>query len=242
MTVSAHSNAEYPIAMPVTASVATMRSAGSGSSVSTAQSIATLKLSVSVRALGRFDLVSAAQSGSCSLRNHDVVGGMTGPYGSCSAACVQVLLRVLADRFEHAIAHTTVIIGHCDDERLVDQLCDDVDDVQRIERVVTEHHLGGGEVGTTGEHRERLQGATLGVVEEVVGPVDGVPQRLVTLDRRATPTRQQFEALVQAGDEILRCQRCRTSRGELIASGMPSRRRHSTPTVSSTGAVGSNRA
>ena len=52
-------------------------------------------------------------------------------------------------------------------------------------------------------------------LEQVVGPVDRVAQRLVTLERRAAPAREQPEPLVEPSHEILGGHRPHPRRGQL---------------------------
>ena len=73
----------------------------------------------------------------------------------------------------------------------------------------------GGEVRAAGEHREPVQRLAFGVVEQVVGPVDRVAQRLVPLQRRAAAPGEQLEALIEPRDQILGGQRPHARRGQL---------------------------
>ena len=78
-----------------------------------------------------------------------------------------------------------------------------VDDIQDIQVVTRQHRLRGAQVTAPGEHRQAIQRMLLGRLEQVIGPVDRAPQRLMPLEGGAAPTGQELEPLIQPGHEIL---------------------------------------
>ena len=101
------------------------------------------------------------------------------------------------------------------DERLVDELADDVEHRERVDVVAGGDGLGGVEVEVTGEHREPREHRSLGVVELVVGPVDRRPQRLVAAHRASGRSGEEPEALVEPLRDLRRGEHAGARRGEL---------------------------
>ena len=165
------------------------------------------------------------------LCDPDVVVGVAATHRRGVAAGFEALPRVLTDALEQPVAHRAVIAGVGDDQRLVDEMTQRVDDVQLVQVVPGQHRLRGLQVTAAGEYRQTVQRLLLGQVEQVVGPVDRAPQCLVPLERGTAPTGQELEPLIESSDEILRRQRTHPAAASSMARGMPSRRRHSTPTV-----------
>ena len=120
------------------------------------------------------------------------------------ATRVEALAGVLADGFEEAVTHPAVVVVVDDDEGLVHQLTQHVDHIRRVELVAGQDRLRRRQVTATGEHRQPLQRMTFGRGEQVIGPVDRAPQRLVAFRSRATAVGEEREPLIEPGDEILR--------------------------------------
>jgi hypothetical protein len=125
------------------------------------------------------------------------------PHRRRIATRVEALPRVLADGLEQPVAHPAVRVVD-DDEGLVHQLTQHVDHIQRVELVTRQDCLRGSKITAACEHRQPVQRNTLCRGEQVIGPVDRAPQRLVTLQCRATAVGEELEPLIEAGDEILR--------------------------------------
>ncbi len=100
-------------------------------------------------------------------------------------------------------------------ERLLDEPAEQVEDVQRIDRVACAHRLRRLEGGAPGEDGQASQDGPLGLGQQVVAPVDRGPQRLVAGDGRPTATGQEAEPVVQAGRDLLDRQRPDTGRRKL---------------------------
>ena len=91
-----------------------------------------------------------------------------------------------------------------DHERLVDELRDAVEHVERIDVVAADDRLGGVEGEPTREHPEAVEDRAFAFVEQVVAPVDRLAQRLVTFHRGAAPAGEQPEPLVETRRDLLR--------------------------------------
>ena len=127
---------------------------------------------------------------------------------------VEPLRRVLPDRLQQPVPRRDAdLLG--DRERLLDEPFEQVEDVDGVDVAVGGHELGGLEVEAAREHREAAQHRPLLVAQQVVGPVDGGPQRLVALDRRAAATGQEPEALPEPLRDLRRRQRARPGGREL---------------------------
>ena len=121
----------------------------------------------------------------------------------------QPLLRILADRLEKPVARLSgAVVG--DDERLVDQLAEDVEHVDGIECVADQDRFGRDDVATAGEDREPVEGVAFELAQQVVRPVDGAPERLLPFERGAAAAREELEALVEPVDKVVRCHRTHT--------------------------------
>ena len=65
------------------------------------------------------------------------------------------------------------------------------------DRLVGAHGLRGRQVAAAREHRQAFEDALLVVEEQLVAPVDDGAQRLLARERRARPTGQQAEPIVE---------------------------------------------
>ena len=148
------------------------------------------------------ELVGAPQSGTgCLGDRHEMIGVTATNRGRVNTG-FESLLRVLADHLQQAIAQMTRVVGLRENQRLVDQLSHHVDHIESVEVFVAEDRLGRTEVAVTGEHRQTVQRGALAFVEKFVRPVDGVAQRLVTLQRAATAAGEQLEPLIEPIHEV----------------------------------------
>ena len=134
-------------------------------------------------------------------------------------------MRVLANRFEQAIARAAVcFVG--EHERTPDQRAEVLDHVELVDVVVPDDRLGVVEGGATGEDRQTIEHESLVVAEEVIRPVDRAPQRLVAFHRTAGTAAQQPELVVEPRRDLLPgVIACTRAAASSIARGMPSRRR-----------------
>ena len=114
----------------------------------------------------------------------------------------QLLLGVLADRLEQAVARLAAgAVG--DDERLLDQRRDEIEDRLGLERVGGGYGLGGIEREAAREDGQPAQQRPLGLGEEVVAPVDQRAQRLLAAQRGARAAGEQAEAVAEAVGDLL---------------------------------------
>src|SRR5262249_47941084 len=75
--------------------------------------------------------------------------------------------------------------------------------------------VGTGKVTSAREHGHAVQHPLFFGSQQVVRPVDGAAQRLVTLEPGPTPASKELETLVEPFDEILQCQGPGTRGSEL---------------------------
>ena len=80
-----------------------------------------------------------------------------------------------------------------DDQRPVHQVGQQPEHRTALDRPTGTDRLRRLAGATSGEHRQPGQQPLLGLVEQVVGPVDGGPQRLLTLHRPAPAPGEQVE-------------------------------------------------
>ena len=73
--------------------------------------------------------------GPAALGHRDVVVGVAASDRRGVAARLESLLGVLADGLEQPVAHPAVVVVVGDDERLVDELAQHVDHIERVEVV-----------------------------------------------------------------------------------------------------------
>ncbi|HZQ57169.1 MAG TPA: hypothetical protein VFA84_04000 [Acidimicrobiales bacterium] len=116
---------------------------------------------------------------------------------------LEALPRVVADGLEEAVAGTRGP-GIGDDQRLLDEPDDKIDDVERVEVLIGHDRLCRREPEAAVEDGEAPQHGSFRFVEQLVGPVDGVAQRLVAGGRRPPAAGQEPEAAVEVGDDLTR--------------------------------------
>ena len=122
--------------------------------------------------------------------------------GRCVLATgVELFARVLADRLQHPVAAVfLLLLQH--HQRLLHQRADQVEHVERVDRLGTANRLGRGEVEAADEYTEPLQQALLFVVEKVVGPVHQRAQRLLPGLQGAGAPGEQLEAVLQPDVDV----------------------------------------
>ena len=118
------------------------------------------------------------------------------------AVLFELLVGVVADRLEHLIARVLVaLIEH--HERFLDQRLEQVDDVERRQRLGSAHLFGSGEVEPAHEDAEASEHLLFfGDAQQDVGPVDQGAQRLLSFEQDSSASRQQLEAVLQSGVDI----------------------------------------
>ena len=102
-----------------------------------------------------------------------------------------------------------------EDERLLHETPEEIQDVQRIDRVTGADRLGRLERTPRREDRQPSEDGPLRLGQEVVAPVDRGAQRLMPRDRRPASAGQEAEAVVEACCDLLDRERPDPSRGEL---------------------------
>jgi nitroreductase len=91
----------------------------------------------------------------------------------------EALARVLAERFQQPVADPTLSRRVRHDQRFVHQLPQNLQELARLQAVVTAHRLGRVQRPAPDEHREPIEQPPLSIREEVVAPLYGRLQRLL---------------------------------------------------------------
>ena len=138
--------------------------------------------------------------------------GVAVPEGVALARLRQPLEAVLPQGLELVVA-TGLDIG--DDERLVDEVQEEVEDLARRQEVVAAHGFGGVERAPAGEDGEPGEQPALVLEQEVVAPVDDGAQRLLPGQRRSGTTGQDAEPVVEQRGQLGERQRPEACRGQL---------------------------
>ena len=127
--------------------------------------------------------------------------------------CLEALVGILPDDLREAVARLRRIrLG--EHERSVHEPSQEVQHVRFVDRPARADGLGRLEAEATGEDREAAKERLLVRGEQVVAPVHGRPERLVARHRDAAAARQETEAVIQAGRDLLHRQRPEASRGQ----------------------------
>ena len=131
---------------------------------------------------------------------------MPGPQRVGVAGLGEAFLAVLADRLQQPVAGVGPgVVGN--DQRPGDQVREQLEDVVALDRITRAHRLDRVERAATGEHRQAVQEPLLGFAQQVVGPVDRGPQRLVTFDRVAVAAGEEPEPPIQPSRQLSRVHR-----------------------------------
>ena len=133
---------------------------------------------------------------------------MSPPGVSFSSGGRKLVERVLAHRLEHPVpglaARPLVLL----EEASIDEL------LERLGRGIT-HRGGGGSGAPSGKDAEGGDELPISLVEQLVAPVDGRPQRPLPRGRVARPAREHLELPSQARDELIEREEAKLGGGEL---------------------------
>lgn len=137
----------------------------------------------------------------------------------------ELLRGVLADRLQHAVSRLARDLGVGQDQRLVDQVAEHPQDVLGPQSAARADLLGHVERPPAGEDRQPPQQDPLGLVEQLVAPVDRRPERLLPGRGRSVAHRQQPEPVLDPGVDLLHGQHPAQGGGELDGERHPVERR-----------------
>ena len=98
---------------------------------------------------------------------------------------LQSLPRVVADRLEQAIA-SDIRRAARHEERLVDQAEEQVQDLETAQAIVWNHRFGRLAVEIPCKDCQPPKNQPLVLLQQVIGPIDGIAQGLVPRGRRAS--------------------------------------------------------
>jgi hypothetical protein len=125
---------------------------------------------------------------------------LRGPFGHFIelAAFLQTLPGVVPHCFEEPVSG---LAGHAlrKYERLVDESTQQIENLEAVDFVSRNYRFGRLEPELTRKYRESPEHLPFGVFEQLIGPIDGVAQRLLARRRRAPPTSEELEALIEVG-------------------------------------------
>ena len=107
----------------------------------------------------------------------------------------QAILAVLADRLQQPVASVGAAVID-DDQRPGHQVREQLVHVVHVDRITRADGLDRLEGATPSEHRQAVQQPLLRLGQQVVRPVDGGLQRLVTFDRVAVAAGEEPEPSV----------------------------------------------
>ena len=149
-------------------------------------------------------LVGSFQAGAGGFREAGVVLGVAAAMFLGLTGVVEAFECVLAQGLEETKARAGVGSVVELDHRLGGQVVEAVSDVPRPELVVSCHRGGGICVEAPGEDADTIEDDPLAFVEERIGPFDGGPQRLMTLDSATAPAGEEPEPFVEQPRDLAR--------------------------------------
>src|SRR6185437_4045153 len=121
-----------------------------------------------------------------------VVAGVAGPPPLGLAGLVEAFLAVLADRLQQPVAALWAgLLGHY--QRTRHQARQQLEYRAGIDTLTSAHRLDGLQGAAAREHSQSAQQSLLRLGEQLEGPVDRGPQRLVTFHRAPPATREHRE-------------------------------------------------
>ena len=130
-------------------------------------------------------------------RHGRVVIAVTGTHGVGLAGLAELFQCVLAHRLQQPVSRwATCAFGH--DQGLVDQQCEQVEDLEAFHVAAAGDRLCGVEVEPAHKHRQPGEQDAFGLGQQRVRPIHRGPQRLLAAHRGACTPGQQPEAVMQA--------------------------------------------
>ena len=165
------------------------------------------------------DLVGTQQRRARILGEGRVVLGVASPPVVGRARLVELFPGVLAQRLEQVVAGRAVVRPLRDDHRFRDEVRQRVEHVEALDAVAADDCRRRVAVERAGEHTEAVEDEALAFGEQLVGPVDRRPQRLMALDGAPPPAGEEPEALVEQRRDLRRAHRHGTRRRELDRKG-----------------------
>ncbi len=127
---------------------------------------------------------------------------------------IEILARELADRLELPVARAEIaLVDH--HQRLLDERRQQIEHVDRVERLAAAYRLRRVEIEAADEDGQSLQQPLLGLLQHVVRPRDERAQRLLALEQHAPAAGQKLEAVLQPLVDVLDGHRAHPRGGEL---------------------------
>ncbi len=148
-----------------------------------------------------FDPVAPHDVGNGQLAEARVVHGVGRAYPFAVAVLIEVLLGVLADGFQQPVARVDPL-GVSDHQGTGDQCRHELEHIVGLDPAARGHGFGGLEIEPAREDAQPLQQQLLTLVEQLVRPVDGRPQRLVTLHGRVLAAGEQPEPRIETTRQL----------------------------------------
>ncbi len=143
------------------------------------------------------------QAGRGFVRERDIVVNVPVAQDRSFARLEQPVAAILADALQHAVAR--LACGRrCDgDQRLVDKLFEEIENVVIIQLIVTRHGLRCLQGPTAGEDRQPLENQAFLFIEQIPTPVNHGLQGLHARQRGATAASQQAKAVVEPSGDLI---------------------------------------
>ena len=139
---------------------------------------------------------------------------MAGLHGRHLVRLDEQLARVLAHRLEQAIAVAAgILLGH--HQRLIDKSPQEVGDLAPVDISTRRDLLGGLQREGPGKHAQPAKQRALVRSQQRVAPAQRGPERLLAVQRRPAPGRQDGEAIAQSLGDLSRRERPHAGGGEL---------------------------
>ncbi len=159
------------------------------------------------------ELAGAAQQRVGGAGEFAVVRLVRAPGLRALSGLVEPFAGVLGDGLQEPVAHLAVARGSGHDQRLVDE------GAERLQGGRPADGLGGGEVAAAREDRQPPQHLAFVLVEQLPGPVDDGPQRLLAGQDGAAAGGEQAEAVVEPVGDLPRGEHAQAGGGEFDGEG-----------------------
>jgi hypothetical protein len=175
---------------------------------------------VSLEAVERDERPSRRALGIGRLGELEGEGEMARLHGHRLARLGKALPRVLSHRLEQAIAVAVgVLLGH--HQRLVDESSQEVGDLALSDARTRRDLLRALQREAPGEDGEAAEERALGTGQQRVTPAQRGPERLLAIERRPAPGRQDGEGVAEPLGDLRGRERPHTSGGELQGERHP---------------------